>query len=152
MKRILLIIVLPVILLCACQTQPAEVIPEPEYTYYAEELEPEVPAEEPEPPPTTAPPQPEPENTYTDTIPTLEEQIQFLESSIPFVMPQVNYDLEGELLDFMHSWWHEFLFPQFSDVSEMQLESWESWRFDFNESLEFMVEWREYNGSWVTSL
>ena len=44
MKRILLILVVLAALLVACQAQPAEVIPEPEYTYPAEELEPE-PAE-----------------------------------------------------------------------------------------------------------
>ena len=123
MKRILLILVLPVMLLCACQTQPAELIPGSEYTYYADELEPEVLAEEPEPPPTPAQPQPEPENPTADTIPTPEEQIPFLEYSIPFVMPQANCDLEDELLDFMHSWWYEYLFPQFSAVSELSLES-----------------------------
>ena len=91
-------------------------------------------------------------NEPANRIPTIEEQIPSLERSVPFVMPQANCDLEDELLDFMHSWWREFLFPQFSDVSEMQLESWESWRFNFNESLALMVEWREYNGLWVTSL
>ena len=129
MKRILLILIALVLLLVACQAQPAEVMPEPEYTYYAEELEPEplagVEEAEPEPPTVLEEPEPGPEDEPENRIPTLEEQIQFLESSIPFVIPQLGCDLEDELLGFVYGWWREYLFPEFVDISDMPFEAME---------------------------